>query len=327
MSVLYFNISISNGYFIPVKLLRPLYLLIMAILTVVIGIVFVLLLLSLLATTIMELLASFLHLRGRNLTKALRNMLASSDKEEVLLKDFKNNSLFKHLSQQYSRTSQGPPSYIDSTTFQSILFDVILKGEGVEKLKEKIDTLPDQDLKNVLNQLLNDSENELDLFKVNIEKWYNDVMDRASGWYKRYTQKILVAVGILIALVFNADTFEIYAKLSSDPETLNSLVSSAESFVQNNESNGTLLITTEQQKDFNQSLASLQTALNQQMQSVHSPLGLGWDKVDFNNMDTYAWVTKILGWLVTALAISLGAPFWFDLLRKMVNIRASGAKP
>ena len=111
----------------------------MTILTVVVGIVFVLLLLSLLATTIMELLASFFHLRGRNLTKALRNMLASSDEGEQMLQSFKSNSLYKHLSQQYSRTSQGPPSYMDSTTFQSILFDIILKGEGVDKLKEKID--------------------------------------------------------------------------------------------------------------------------------------------------------------------------------------------
>ena len=56
----------------------------MQILTVVIGIIFVLLLLSLLATTIMELLSSLFSLRGRNLTKALRNMLASSDTNEIL---------------------------------------------------------------------------------------------------------------------------------------------------------------------------------------------------------------------------------------------------
>ena len=33
---------------------------------------------------------------------------------------------------------------------------------------------------------------------------------------------------------------------------------------------------------------------------------------------------SILGWLITALAISLGAPFWFDLLTKLVNIRGTG---
>lgn len=295
----------------------------MTILTVVVGIVFVLLLLSLLATTIMELLASFFHLRGRNLTKALRNMLASSDESEQMLQSFKSNSLYKHLSQQYSRTSQGPPSYMDSTTFQSILFDIILKGEGVDKLKEKIDTLPDEDLKNVLNQLLRDADHELDQFKASIEKWYNDVMDRASGWYKRYTQKILIGVGVLIALIFNADTFSIYQRLASDPAALEQVVALAESYVQTQEE--TLVRPVD--PSFEESLSALQGLVDTEINNIRSPLGLGWDHMDFSTYSIYDWLAKILGYTVTALAISLGAPFWFDLLRKMVNIRSSGNKP
>ena len=294
----------------------------MTILTVVVGIVFVLLLLSLLATTIMELLASFFHLRGRNLTKALRNMLASSDEGEQMLQSFKSNSLYKHLSQQYSRTSQGPPSYMDSTTFQSILFDIILKGEGVDKLKEKIDTLPDEDLKNVLNQLLRDAD-QLDQFKASIEKWYNDVMDRASGWYKRYTQKILIGVGVLIALIFNADTFSIYQRLASDPAALEQVVALAESYVQTQEE--TLVRPVD--PSFEESLSALQGLVDTEINNIRSPLGLGWDHMDFSTYSIYDWLAKILGYTVTALAISLGAPFWFDLLRKMVNIRSSGNKP
>ena len=295
----------------------------MTILTVVVGIVFVLLLLSLLATTIMELLASFFHLRGRNLTKALRNMLASSDEGEQMLQSFKSNSLYKHLSQQYSRTSQGPPSYMDSTTFQSILFDIILKGEGVDKLKEKIDTLPDEDLKNVLNQLLRDADHELDQFKASIEKWYNDVMDRASGWYKRYTQKILIGVGVLIALIFNADTFSIYQRLASDPSALEEVVALAEGYVQTQEE--TLVRPVD--PSFEESLSALQGLVDTEINNIRSPLGLGWDHMDFSTYSIYDWLAKILGYTVTALAISLGAPFWFDLLRKMVNIRSSGNKP
>lgn len=295
----------------------------MAILTIVLGIVFVLLLLSLLATTIMELLASFFHLRGRNLTKALRNMLASTDVDEQLLKAFHDNSLYKHLSQQYSRTSQGPPSYIDSASFQSILFDIILKKDGVDKLKERIEELPDEDLKNVLNQLLRDADNELDKFKEGIEKWYNDVMDRASGWYKRYTQKIVIGVGLAIALVFNADTLEIYQRLERNPDSLAQIVAMAESYVQTHDA------TLEQplNPSFEASLASLESLIDNEINTMKSPLGLGWSGVDFSQYDVYDWLAKALGYLVTALAVSLGAPFWFDLLRKIVNIRASGAKP
>lgn len=36
---------------------------------------------------------------------------------------------------------------------------------------------------------------------------------------------------------------------------------------------------------------------------------------------------RLLGFLLTALMISLGAPFWFDLLKKLVNLRGAGVKP
>ncbi|CAG4990536.1 hypothetical protein DYBT9275_00552 [Dyadobacter sp. CECT 9275] len=36
---------------------------------------------------------------------------------------------------------------------------------------------------------------------------------------------------------------------------------------------------------------------------------------------------NLLGWLLTAAALSFGAPFWFDLLVKLVNIRNVGNKP
>jgi hypothetical protein len=48
----------------------------------------------------------------------------------------------------------------------------------------------------------------------------------------------------------------------------------------------------------------------------------------FMNLVHFTWLfPKLLGWLLTALAISLGAPFWFDLLKKVINIRGAGGKP
>lgn len=293
----------------------------MAILTIVIGIVFVLLLLSLLATTIMELLAAVLKLRGKNLTKALRNMLASCDEDETLLKAFQGNSLYKHLTDQYGRKSTGPPSYMNEETFQSILFEVILKGEGADKLKERIAELPDEDLRNVLTQLLNDADFKLDEFKERVRWWYSSVMDRASGWYKRYTQKILVVLGLLIAVIFNADTLSMYSRLERNPEALAQVVSMAETFVQQNDQEALERL----DPDFQQSYMQLKGLLTNEIESVSSPLGLGWDNVDLENNTTYDWASRVLGWLVTALAISLGAPFWFDLLRKIVNVRSSGS--
>ena len=36
---------------------------------------------------------------------------------------------------------------------------------------------------------------------------------------------------------------------------------------------------------------------------------------------------KILGLLLTAVAVTQGAPFWFDLIKKLSNPRSSGPVP
>ncbi|WP_020569269.1 hypothetical protein [Neolewinella persica] len=358
----------------------------MQILTIVIGIIFVLLLLSLLATTMMELLSSVFSLRGRNLVKALRNMLASSDKNEVLVDAFQQNSMYRHLTQQYGREQKGfsAPSYMSAETFQSILLDVILKGEPIDNLEEKIKTLPDEDLKNVLSQLLRESGGQRDLFRLEVQNWYNNVMDRAAGWYKRYTQKILLLMGLGIAVLFNADVVALYDRLSNDPETLEQLADAAERYVQARDQAGpiknqagpqvqtppvavpsgggpapvdtanmsaapttdaapapgggyqpaepvpaTYLYSGEDasDQDFRTSLEDLKGLLNNEIAEIKRPLGLGWEGVSMRDMEAYDLMSKLLGFILTALAISMGAPFWFDLLKKLVNIRSSGSRP
>ncbi|HKK75945.1 MAG TPA: hypothetical protein VJ953_12785 [Saprospiraceae bacterium] len=291
-------------------------------LQVVIGLVFVLLLLSLLATTIMELLSSFFALRGKNLETALRNMLSSADSSQQLFKEFKNNSLYRQLSQKAGK-SRRSPSYLAAGSFQSILFDVILKGEKIDKIVDKIEALPDDDLKNVLKQLLNDAEYELEDFKGKIHAWYDNIMDRASGWYKRTVQKIIVLVGLVIAVVFNADTLAIYERLESDPESLQQVLELAENYLAKTETEQVIRTT----PTFDQQMDNVRALINNEIEQAKSPLGLGWEGVTFFSFTPTQWGVKILGWIVTALAISLGAPFWFDMLKKLVNIRGSGNKP
>jgi hypothetical protein len=307
-------------------------------LQVVIGLVFVMLLLSLFATTIMELLAAGLSLRGKNLEKALKNMLASKDVEEKLFKEFKDNALYKQLSQKFWGKRYSP-SYMSSDAFQSILFNVILEGQGMEKLSKKLEDIKDENLRQVLKQFLQDANYDLYKFKRRIQKWYEDVMDRAGGWYKRSTQKILVFIGMLIAVVFNADAIAIYERLESDPESLNEVVTMAESFVERDSTiytyyyEGDSIVLNERPVEvaneeaaqrFQNALDQAKLMVNEELESIRAPLGLGWSYFDYKNAKWTDWAMKLLGWVVTALAISLGAPFWFDLLRKLVNIRSSG---
>lgn len=291
----------------------------MQMLTIVLGIIFILLLLSLLATTIMELVSSLLQLRGKNLERALRNMLASSDLDERILEAFKQNALYRQLSYRNGKKLSAP-SYVSPQSFQSILMNILLEGreQNLENIRGSIDKLGNQDLREVLLQLLNESENKLDNFRSKVQGWYNDVMDRSTAWYKQNTQKLLVMIGFALAVVFNADTIAIYQRLGADPEALQQVVTMAEAYVAGND----VEAIRQRDPEFEQIYQDLKNLVQQDLEAARRPLGLGWDN-GIAQMSPLDWLTKLLGWVVTALAVSLGAPFWFDLLKKIVNIRQS----
>lgn len=340
----------------------------MQILTVVLGIVFILLMLSLLASTIMEFISAIFALRGKNLVKALKNMLEGETKDgksidSSVLKKFKENPLYKQMSFQYgSSRKTSPPSYVDSKSFQSILFDILLGNEivGDKKLEEllltKIEALENEDLKKVLRQLWRDADGNIETFKKKIEEWYNGVMERATGWFKRSTQYILVGVGLTIAIILNADTLAIYERLENNPEVAERIaiiaenladketinVDNAVSAIDQVEGKDTAAVkvvidtlafdpedTAEDRKaktDYNAKAKEITTIVDR-INVYRSPLGMGWKNVDISAVTAYDILTKLLGWLVTALAISLGAPFWFDILKKVVNLRSAGKRP
>lgn len=65
--------------------------------------------------------------------------------------------------------------------------------------------------------------------------------------------------------------------------------------------------------------------------SIEGTIPLGWSKAEFipapgSNL-FFLLVAKIIGLAATVLAIMMGAPFWFDVLNKVSNLRSSGPKP
>jgi len=303
-------------------------------LEIVIGIIFVILLLSLLATTVMELIAGLLTLRGHNLQRALKHILGQSG-NLVIFEQFRENALFKQLSTRWLGRHY-PPSYMASSSFWSILFQILREDriiKTIEELRQAIESLPDDTLKSALLQLLAEVEHEYETgeekfkaFKREVEAWYDNIMDRASGWYKRSTQAILLVIGIIIAVSFDADVIELYTELSANPEVAAQIADQAEDFILTNQ---LLLeqVDTTREFDTERALEELNNLVEQNIRPLQGPLGLGWDANEMANQDFNDWLLKIAGWFVMALSITLGAPFWFDLLKMLVNIRSSGGVP
>ncbi|HTB99478.1 MAG TPA: hypothetical protein VK705_02230 [Ferruginibacter sp.] len=306
-------------------------------LDIVTGLIFIYLLYSLLATTIQEGIATMLRLRAKTLEEGIKRMLNDS-KTGQFATTFLTHTLIKYMGKDNEKT----PSYITSPNFSLVLTEVLKEAQtGVDDV-EKINNFFENNKNNAtgnnkgiepdtlktLKIFWDNADHKIDIFKTNIEKWYDDTMDRVSGWYKRKTQRILLIIGLLLAIIFNIDSIKIVKKLSIDKDARNGLVNMA---VKYNKSHKTLPTETDMKTkagvDSKDTLFfRVDSTLNAELQGTNSLLGLGKSWKIFCDKD-YCWGLAILGWFITALAISLGAPFWFDLLQKVISLRGTGDTP
>lgn len=180
----------------------------------------------------------------------------------------------------------------------------------------------------------------------NIEAWFESAMDRVGGWYKQSAQRILLVLGIVVAVLFNVDTLQIATQLGRSADLRKSLADAASQVVETKRFNGVPLDTSEGDVKIAQAdlkkFATDVTQLNQLGLPIGfacmSPTSVMADTTKLRGVlrDCWGkateksggwWLIKIIGWLITGLAVALGAPFWFDLLNKLVNLRGSGPKP
>ena len=87
--------------------------------------------------------------------------------------------------------------------------------------------MADSSIKTALTAFINQAGEDLDQFKRSLTSWFNDVMDHASGWYKRSTQKILVVIAAILCVVNNVDTVDLVRHLSADPKLRASALAAA----------------------------------------------------------------------------------------------------
>ncbi|WP_243348683.1 hypothetical protein [Parabacteroides sp. FAFU027] len=343
-----------------------------AALDIAIGLVFVYLLYSLLATTIQELLASYFHFRAKVLERAIIRMLEDGnrfnnrfqmvnrfqmlffifkpikDKEKTtdLTTAFYNHPLVKYLAEDKPNSR---PSYISKETFSKVIIDLLrgkVQDPGENHSKMISESLKDGkikwvevSIKNSSNETLEflysiwvDSHGEISVFKKSLESWFDETMERCTGWYKKQTQVITLIIGFVIAASFNVDSIAIANKLKKDPKLREAVVAQADAFakvhpnldkVQSTDTaikdtlTEALLMT--QEKLINRADSLIKTDIA----NMNGVLGLGYQSYCICDISMKEILDHLAGWLITALAISLGAPFWFDQLNKLMKLRSS----
>ncbi len=166
------------------------------------------------------------------------------------------------------------------------------------------------------------AEFEANVYKYLIENicnWYDSFSGRMSAWYKKRTRMRLFLMGIFVAGLFQIDSIQLYQFYRSQPEARATVI---QYFKEN--------IDELEQKYVNDTTSDAQhrkelyDEFKKEMSAVSKSIDLpiGWDKADLDRPDRepyWSWIAKILGILLTALAGSYGAPFWFELFRKFTQ--------
>src|SRR6266571_4860289 len=197
------------------------------ILEVAIGLVFVYLLLSLLCSTINEqVIARFFTLRAKTLEDGMKTML-NDPQGNAWVNRLYETPLIKGLSEHGTSNKPRKPSYIPADIFALALVNVIQANKNDPSTANN--PIPEA-LSLLIKQVNDDPTKGL----ANIEKWFNDTMDRVSGWYKRKVQLIIFALGLVIVGGLNIDTISLITSLSNDTVIRATIVSAAQGYAKPN---------------------------------------------------------------------------------------------
>lgn len=194
----------------------------------------------------------------------------------------------------------------------------IIEYKLVEKLPESVINNLSFLAKRSITKI-DDIENGINQFQKEIETWFDRSMERASGVYKRNSKGVALLIGLAIAGFTNADTFHIVSRLSKNSELRSAIAESA------------IQVAKEPQD-----IATIKNQVNQQLEDVSLPLG--WSSANLRQQEdeskrwqlygvNFGYLKRPVGWILSAIALAMGAPFWFDLLNKFVNVRNTGKKP
>ena len=290
------------------------------ILDVAIGLIFLYLLLSLISSAVNELIEGWLKNRAKDLEKGLRELLQDPNGTGLVKRLYEHPLVYGLFAGEYvPGKTKNLPSYIPARTFALALLDLVPAGgpagfsAGAGTAVAPAPLAVADGVSSVVEMFRKDATTA----RENVENWFNSSMERVCGWYKRRTQLIIFCIGLAAALLTNADSVTVAKGLISDGTMRNSAVAAATTYLSQNNAG------TPATGDPDARLKNYMTTLS----GVGLPIG--WDQREFETVpgripaDFLGWLLKVAGCFLTACAVSLGAPFWFDMLNKIMTARST----
>jgi hypothetical protein len=393
------------------------------ILEVGIGLALVFTLVALICSIVNEWISAMLEKRGNLLWEGIENLVGQELRGDICGHQLMQGLVRKQtwfdaiLKRILPGIDRAKPSYVPTEMFVATLLDIIgaraaaggnprVAGQlpttfaGLQTAVQNANGVPDN-VKQALLALVNDAggaaADQLEKAKKHIGDWFDAGMGRVTGWYKRWSQLVLILVGLGVAFFLGVDCIAIAKRLWTDPVVREQVAQAAEEFVDRNQEDPRLTgrqtpanaaptatppqasdvsLTSDVDSDLtadtpltsdapetppaeaetpaeeNQEVAETETAeelakekikeirvFQTQLEALSLPLfPMTALREEYKSKHTGAerslprmfgwWLWHhLLGFVLTSFAASLGAPFWFDLLNRFVNLRNTGKKP
>jgi hypothetical protein len=250
----------------------------------------------------------------------------------------------------------GFPSKIPANAFAQSIIDIIKEGdelpENVSEIRTKIksSTVITGEAETWVLGVLDQSYGKVENFYHGLESAYDDAMDRVKEWYTHQAKKLVFWFGLVLAIILNVDSINIVKSLWNDEAKAKELAMIAGKSFDNIQqgSDGFVILDSKNKNDtlyqytiatdttttdavLQQKRKQLEKNLTQITATVKGlPIPIGWDINDLwteiKAPNAFGQFSRLLGWLITAVAIYLGAPFWFDLLKNIVSVKQTVKK-
>ena len=301
------------------------------ILDVAIGVGLVFLMMSFLATAIREAIESVVKARAVYLERGIRQLLDDIDGNGIAQAFYEHPLIFSLFQGDYDpkdRRFMGRalPSYVPARNFADALIDLAIRGPvkseyaimqtdvvpSVAALRANVGRLRSPQLIRAVLTAMDHAGNDMNVVRQNLQTWFDSGMDRVSGQYKRHTHFWLFLIGLVLAAGLNVNAIAITNHLARNKAVREALVARASVVTRDSLYLKKLTDTTFGRQEAERVRAELNV--------LNLPIGIEKYRGEKTPAD---WVRIVSGILITAFAVTLGAPFWFDALNKMMVIRST----
>jgi len=235
-----------------------------------------------------------------------------------------------HLVQMNAPTLGNQRFYKSDLLNNFVIATKVLQPSDVTSMFKQC--LADAEVRATVNDAVDEAK-LYDLLVANTQNWYNQLMGRISLWYKKSTRKRLFILGALLAAILNVDSIQLFEQFSSNESARNAVISyyaknktdlENKAAIFKNDSTARKTDTTVKRQ-----LAAINDSLKNLSKQANLPIGIANNlyssvKADIGKPNPVInIISKIIGILISGFAASFGAPFWFDLLKKVYTPKSN----